>query len=166
MHPLRPILVCLLLLIGGCGRSTANYKQAVANAVKSEPNVAAFERLFPGSEHFISYYTGAYGTPKWNSKALIHGRYILTMQFDVAIDSGGTKVTAATSPQFYLVEVANVAPMPSGQTSITYTGASQRQFGLKEWKAIESSGGDLSKLGLNVVRDQPVPNLAANWRGA
>lgn len=166
MHHMRPILVCLLLLIGGCGRSAANYKRAVAKAVKSEPNVAAFERLFPGSEHFITYYTGEHGTPKWNSKALIHGRYILTMQFDVSIDSGGTKLTATTVPQFYLMEVAGVVQTPGGQTSIMYNGESQRQFGLNEWKAIESSGGDLSTLGLNVVRDQPIPNLSACWRGA
>ena len=166
MPPLRSIIFGILLLVTGCGRSAAAYKHAIANAVKSEPNVVAFEKLYPGSEHFISYYTGENSTPRWNSRALIHGRYILTMQFDVSLDSLGTSATATTTPQFYLVEVANVTTAPSGQTSITYNGESQRQFGPKEWKALEASGGDLSTLGLNVIRDQPVPNLAANWRGA
>ena len=134
--------------------------------MKSEPNVVAFEKLFPGSEHFISYYTGQAGTPRWNSKTLIHGRYILSMQFDITVDTAGTKVTAAAAPQFQLREVISAVPSPSGQTSITYNPASHRDFGPEEWKALETSGGDLSTLGIEVIRDQPVPNLAAvDWRG-
>jgi hypothetical protein len=165
MHPWR-LLIIIALLLAGCGRSAATYKQAVANAVKSEPNVMAFEKLYPNSEHFISYFTGTHGTPRWNSKALIHGRYVLTMQFDVAIDSSGTQVTAASPAQFVLVEVSSVTTPPSGQTSVSYDGTSQRQFGVQEWKALEASGGDLSSLGIAVKRDQPVPNLGAHWKGA
>jgi hypothetical protein len=165
MHPWRLLLI-ITVLVAGCGRSGTTYKQAVANAVKSEPNVVAFEKLYPGAEHFISHLNGQAGTPRWNSKTLIHDRYVLTMQFDVSIDSSGTKVTAASQPQFYLVEVSGVTTSPGGQTSITYDGASQRQFGVQEWKALETSGGDLSSLGIEVTRDQPVPNLAAHWKGA
>ena len=165
MHPCRLLLIVPLLL-AGCGRSASTYTQAVANAVKSEPNVVAFEKLYPGSEHFISYFTGRHGTPRWNSKALIHGRYVLTMQFDVSIDSSGTQVTAASAPQFYLVEVSSVTTSPGGQTSVSYNGGSQRQFGVEEWKTLEASGGDLSSLGAEVKRDQPVPNLAAHRKGA
>ena len=154
------------LLVAGCGRSASAYSQAVASAVKSEPNVVAFEKLYPGSEHFISHYAGSHGTPRWNSKALIHGRYVLTMQFDVSIDASGTKVTAASPPRFQLVEVASVTPSPAGQTSISYDGGSQRQFGAAEWKTLEATGGDIASLGIEVKRDQPVPNLPAHWKGA
>lgn len=165
MHPCRLTLI-IPLLVAGCGRSGATYNQAVASAVSSEPYVVAFDKLYPGSEHLISYFAGQHGTPQWNSKALIHGRYVLTMQFDVSIDSSGTQVTAASPPQFHLVEVSGVTTSPGGQTSISYDGAFQRQFGIQEWKTLEASGGDLSSLGIEVKRDQPVPNLAAHWKGA
>jgi hypothetical protein len=159
-------LLVATLLVAKCGRRVTNYAQAVANAVNGEPNVVAFDKLFPGSDHSISYYTGLAGTPRWNSKTLVHGRYVLTMQFDLAIDSSGTQVTAASTPQFHLVEVTSVATSPEGQKSISYDGASQRQFGVQQWKTLEASGGDLSVLGLEVKRDQPVHELPAHWRGA
>jgi hypothetical protein len=163
MHPRRAPLIITILFFAGCGRSSATYQQAVTNTVKSEPHVAAFEKLFPGSRHFITYYTGVSGTPRWNSKALIHGRYVLTMQFDVTIDRSGTQMTAASKPAYYLHEVSNVELLPDGRAFIRYKGESQREFGLKEWSALEAAGGDLSALGLNVKRDQPVPNLAGHW---
>lgn len=97
MHASRLLLI-IAVLVARCGRSGATYKQAVANAVKSEPNVVAFEKLYPGAEHFISYFNGQAGTPRWNSKALTEVRYVLTMQFDGSIDSSGTQVTAASAP--------------------------------------------------------------------
>ncbi len=166
MHCRRAFILTIAFGLVGCGRSRARYEQAIANAVKSEPNAVAFEKVYPGSEHFISYYDDLHGTPRWNSKALIQGRYVLTMQFDISIEASGTVVNAVALPQYYLVEVSDVTTSPSGQTIISYDSKSQREFGLREWKALEANGGDISPLGIHMKRDQPVRGLAARWKGA
>ncbi|CAN0460093.1 unnamed protein product, partial [Ectocarpus fasciculatus] len=129
---------------------------AVANTVKSEPNVTAFERLYPGSEHFISYYTGTYGQPRWNSTTLIHDRYELTMQFDIDIDRAGTNVTAIEPPQFWLNERRHVQRLPDGRLSISYDPDGGAEFGPDDWKKLVASNGDLSVLGIGNVDKTPV----------
>lgn len=138
----------------------------MAGAVKSHANVAAFDRMFPGADHSISYFSGKHGQPKWNSKALLHGRYVLTMQFDVKVDPSGASVTALSAPALHLNEVTTVTTFPSGQVSISYDPASARELGAQEWDALKASGGDLSSVGVKVKRDRPVEGLSVHWRGA
>jgi hypothetical protein len=163
MH-LKHAIIVLVLLLASCGRNSANYQQAVSNGLTSEPDVVAFNNMFSTTDHFISYYTGEYGTPRWNSKALIHGRYVLTMQFDVTIDSSGTHIKSASPLFFNLTEVTSVTPLASGQTEIRY--GDGLQFGPNEWSILQQNGGDLSSLGIQVKKNQPVPNLPAHWEGA
>ena len=136
---------------------------AIANAVKSEPSVVAFERLYPGSEHFISYYTGSYGQPRWNSKTLIYDRYELKMQFDIDIDPAGTTVTAIEPPQFWLNKRRHVQRLPDGRLSISYAPDGGSRFGPDEWKKLVASNGGLSVLEIGNVDRTPVaesPNPA------
>lgn len=150
--------ICVLAaLLTACDmRTSSTAATAVGNTVKSDPNVSAFERLYPGSEHFISYYNGAYGQPRWNSQTIIHGRYELTMQFDIAIDHSGTKVTAIEPPQFWLGQRSHVQRLPDGRLSITYAPSGSAQFGAAEWKKLVASGGDLSVLGIGFVDKTPI----------
>jgi hypothetical protein len=74
-------------------------------------------------------------------------------------------VKAKSEPAYFLREVSAVDVLPDGRASLTYDGDSQRHFGPEQWKALERAGGDLSVLGFTVKREQPVPNLAAHWRG-
>jgi len=155
MYRSPPILFVTMLLSLGCNRQTAaTYNQAVANAKASNPSVIAFQKLFPQANHFISHYTGEAGTPRWNSEALIHGRFTLTMQFDLTIDPSGTRVTAKSPPIYYLQEISSVQKLTNGQSVISYNPQSQREFGPREWKVLESAGGDLSVLGIKVNADQ------------
>ena len=157
------IIVIASLTVSGCGRSKSSYNKAITNTIKFEPNVAAFERLYPGADHKISYYSGELGTPRWHSKAMLHGRYILSMTFQVSITSSGTQVQGITEPKFYLREVSDVTPEPGGGARMTYDGI-YREFGLKEWDALVASDGDLSSIGVDAKPDKPVANLATHWR--
>ena len=144
-----------------CGGTPA---EAVADAVKNQPDAKAFAQLFPASEHFITHYTGTKGPRVWNSHVLLHERYVLTMQFDMSLAADGIKVTATAPPKYYLHEVTSVTIAPSGQVSISY--GESVEFGPAEWKKLEAAKGDLSALGTKPKTDQPVQNLKANWRSA
>jgi len=126
--------------------------------------------LFPDAEHFITHYKGKAGTmgesgPRiWNSHVLLHERYVLTMQFDMALGADGLKVIETGQPTDRLSEITGVKVAPSGQVSIMY--GDSVQFGPNEWKALEASKGDLSAVGIRPKSGQPVPNLKANWREA
>src|SRR5688500_8262012 len=120
MHFRRTI--CLLLgLLGFAGCSGGGTPaEAVADAVKNQPDVKAFAQLFPDAEHFITHYSGTSGPRIWNSHVLLHERYVLHMHVDMALDDSGVKVTAKSPPKYYLREVTNVSVMPPGQISGSY----------------------------------------------
>ena len=122
-------------------------------------------RLFPGSLHFISYYTGTHGNPIWNSKAGLYGHYILTMQMPITLEGWGRdRIGSHDSPTFFLVEVQSILPFPNGQTSIN-CGDTQITFGLSEWEKLVESGGDLSVLGVKVKKDEKIPGFDEHWQG-
>src|SRR5688572_14481614 len=68
------------------------YDLAISNGKKSIPVVVEFHRLFADAVSSISYYTGEYGDPEWNSKAGLYDRYILTVQFKIDLDDTRTKI--------------------------------------------------------------------------
>ena len=103
------------------------YDDAVASGRTSIPQVQEFESLFKDPRHGITHYTGVYGTPTWESKAGVFGRYIVVMQVPVRIGAFGADVTPAGEPEFHMVEVAQISEKQGGQTEITYTG-NQRRF--------------------------------------
>ena len=148
------ILIAFTLMTGCDQRSSRD--AAVANAIKSEPHVAAFDRLFPTAEHSISYYTGQYGQPRWNSTQLLYGRYELAMQFDIDIDRSGTQVTAIEPPHFWLLHRQHVQQLSGGQRIISYQPDGSMEFGLAEWQRLVSAGGDLSVLGIQPITDAPI----------
>jgi hypothetical protein len=155
-------VITLLVSTGmSCG---GTMDQAVTDTVKNQPDVKAFVHLFPDAENFITHYTGTAGPRVWNSRVLLYERYILTMQFDMDLDADGVKVTATAPPKYLLQEVTSVEIAPSGQVSINY--GDTVRFGPKEWKKLEAAKGDLSVLGIKPKKNQPVPNLKANWEGA
>jgi hypothetical protein len=159
-----PTLFVLASAAAGCGTSGRDdYARTVASAIGTEPNVRSFDALFPNGEHFISYFTGLAGQPLWNSKAGLYGRYVLTMQFDVALDRKAGTLTASGQPEFHLVEVESITALPDGRAEIRY-GPTQEQFGPVEWRKLVESGGDLSVLGIDVKKEQPVAGFEAHWR--
>ena len=164
MSDWRRLLLIGALLAVGCARKGSGGGELIPNTVKSEPSVAAFAKVYPDAVHSIDYHRGRPGPPRWNSKVLVHGRYIVSMGFDVSIDASGSTLTATSAPQYGLSEVTDVSPGPAGTTAVSFEPTSQRQFDAALWKALEANGGDLATLGIEVKRDQPVANLPEHFR--
>ncbi len=153
----RVLLLLVAVCITACDtRNPSTYHIAVANAVHSEANASAFNRLYPTSDNFITYYDGRYGQPRWNSKTLLFGRYELTMQFDIDIDRSGTIVTAIESPQFWLSHRRHVQRLPDGRLMMSYQSEGSMEFGPVEWQQLIGAGGDLSALGIKPIENSPI----------
>ncbi len=140
------------------------YNKALESGKKEIPYVPEFIRLFPNSIHFYSYYTGEAGSPTWNSKAGLFGRYVLTMQIPVTFDSTRTTVKSYGAPKFYFVEMTRITPYANGSADIRYRPAAQRNFGEAEWKKFVEANGDWSVLDIKVVKDKPVPHFDEYWK--
>lgn len=156
----------LVLLAAGCAPGSGKADKAVSNAVKNQPDVRAFAAVFPASEHFITHYDGTAGPRVWNSRVLLHERYVLTMQFDMTLDASGVTVTAVAPPTYHLAEITKVTAMPNGRV-MTERGPSGEsvEFGPAEWNKVEAAGGDLSVLGIKPKLAQPVQGLKKHWQG-
>ena len=138
--------------------------RAVASARSTIPVIEQFERLFPGSDHFISYYTGTHGPPTWNSHAGLYGRYVLTMQMPIRFNLfWRDRIIWHGDSTFYLREIKSISPQANGTSVILY-GPTHLTFGLPEWKRVVDAGGDLSVLGVKMTKDAKVLNFDEHWR--
>ena len=140
-----------------------SYSRAVDSGKSAIPYARQFDRAFPGSSHSIGYFTGTHGNPTWRSSALVHGRYEIRMQVPVRLNTLRNGVSSYGEPRFWLWEVAELSSTPGGRDVTTY-GPTQIQFGLPEWQRLVESGGDLSRLGIQIDTDRPVRGLAEQWR--
>jgi hypothetical protein len=140
-----------------------SYSLAVKSGRSTVPYVRQFEQTFPGSSHSISYFTGTHGPTHWNSNALVHGRYTLTMQMSLRLSLLRNRIVSAEEPRFWLVEIESLS-VEAGRVTAIQSGGAQVTFGPAEWQRVVDSGGDLSQLGIQVHRDRPVPGLVEDWR--
>ncbi len=120
---------------------------------------AEMESHFADCRHFITYGPG--GVPVFNSVAYFGGRYELTMQVQVAIDSP-TAGRIAGTPRFYLNEVSEVTVSPTGQVGAGYS--ENHKFGMAEWSQVFNANGDFSVIGIT-IDPTPVKGFA-NYAGA
>ncbi|HUS10586.1 MAG TPA: hypothetical protein VMZ30_08985 [Pyrinomonadaceae bacterium] len=135
------------------------YDLSIAYGKQSIPIVMEFHRLFGDAVSSISYYTGEYGDPEWNSKVGLYGRYILTMQFKIELDDTRTKIIRFAEPRFHLVEVESISPQANGTHAITY-GRQQVRFGIAEWQKLLEGNGDFSVIGVTLEKDKPVDEFS------
>ena len=136
------------------------HPEFAAKAPEHVAPAAEMDRLFPRCKHFLSY--GAGDVPLVNSVAYFGGRYQLTMQVPVSIESA-TKGAATAPPRFLLYEVKSFTFHPTGEVSgIRYS--DQRGFGRAEWDRFVASGGDLTVLGLD-PKAPPLPDFDRLGRG-
>ncbi|MGB0766238.1 MAG: hypothetical protein ACPGYV_00855 [Phycisphaeraceae bacterium] len=115
---------------------------AIADTIQSEPYVAEFDRFYPNAQHFISYYTGDYGEPTWNSEVTIDQTFILTMQYQLSVDSSGRKTKRASDPHFYINIIDSTQQLPDGRTRTSFSGGTD--FGPEGWKQVVAAQGDLT----------------------
>ncbi len=106
----RLIILTLLSMIAvGCQkRDYTSMIRLTESAPKDVALVREFAEMFPDSIHSVSYYTGQYGDPTWNSVAPLDKRYTLTMQMKITISRDGTRVLDHEEPHFYLVEIRDI----------------------------------------------------------
>ncbi len=162
---LGPIIFSASCSQGWVSPVNRGYNQAVQSGRETVPYARDFNQFFPNSDNFISYYTGQVGPPIWNSKAGLYGRYVLSLQFKIKFDETRTKITAYDDPEFYLREIREISKAENGNTYIQY-GLTHKRFGKEEWKKIIESKGDLSPLGVPIIKDSPIPGFDKHWTSA
>lgn len=150
------ILSLIPFLFSGCQQR--NLAEAVSNGVVEIDVARNFETLFPDAEHFISHYTETKGDPTWNSKVGLHGRYVLTVKFQIGFDESRTHPVRNGDPIFYLLELANVRENGYECTD------RQIEFGLQEWNRLLESSGDFNVIGYPMLKDKPLVGFDEAWR--
>jgi hypothetical protein len=137
----------------------SGYESAIRNGPSEIAPVSEFVQLFPDASHLITHYTGDMGAPQWTSKIGLHGRYVLSVQLDIKFDWSRRHVCSYGPPEYHLREVESVEPQIDGTTHVRYVTSGQRDFGSDEWQLLYRAGGDLSSLGLEVIKDKPVSHF-------
>lgn len=110
--------------------------------------VRQFDELFPDADHFVSYYTGIYGTPIWNATVLVGGRFEVTMQAKMELNSSRSRAVSFAEPAFYVVEIVSRNLSPSGRTEVS--GRSITSFGPAEWEQLVRAHGDWRAIGIDL----------------
>lgn len=137
-------------------------ERVIARAKVAFPEVTEFDHLYPGSEHFITYFTGTYGRPVWNSHIGLDGRYTLTMQAPIKLNRIRTRIVEFGTPTYYVVEATRIDPLPGGQTDIS-VGTTQFSFGPLGWRTLVNARGDLASLNKEIKHDEPVQGFDRHW---
>ena len=164
-------LVCILVPLAwavfyfGIYLGYGNYKvkghqDFAANSVALITPAHEMDQLYADCRHFITY-TQA-DSPVFNSVAYFGGRYELTMQVPVDIQSA-TSGSMIGSPIFYLHEISSVTVLPGGQVNTSYSRG--LEFGPREWATVYSTNGNYSTIGFNVITT-PVANYAQHVTAA
>lgn len=172
MRQWRPLiflsLVWVVLVIGlvlaVVRFSRMNEETAIQDGRAHVLEVRQFDQLFGNRYHFITYYGIWGGSPSWNSKAAIHDRYVLTLQFPIKISVTGAAITQTGPPTFYLYEITQVTRLGDGRVESQSTGIAG-QFGAKEWDKVVAAGGDFGVIGFKLDKDRPVDGFKENWEG-
>lgn len=170
-------LLCLLILLLGCGENVSNreseerlrdkaeqevriYEDALESGRKTVPVVREFNQAFSSANNFISYHVGG-GKPVWNAKAPLYDRYVVTLKVPVTLSEDRRSVIDYGAPEFRIVEVTEI----TNRGSIRYS-EHQMSFGPKEWKVLSEAQFDFSSIGYVMSKDNPVSGFAHVWTEA
>ena len=152
---------CLLVgMLLGCHRQV-NYNSVLTSGSQKITEAVAFRTLFSNTHEFLTYFDGYYGEPQWNSKALLHGRYVLTLQCKIGVDYAKSAVTNYQTPRIFLTEIVSLERLASGQTSATH--GTNLTFNIDQWKQLMESHGAFESLGVNLSTNSPIDGLEACW---
>ena len=153
------LVLCFLSSCDG-KHDRQGHDETVNWAFENVELVRQFKAVVPanGQHHWISYFDGYGGTATWNSFGKLYGRYKLTMQFHVVLDSSANQFKISGSPKFYLREVTLIEVNPRGG----YRSEFGREFvlGAEEWRALVNASGDFSKLGIELEKNNPTKGFA------
>jgi hypothetical protein len=113
-----------------------------------------FEELFP--DHALK---GAFG--RVEARTILHLRYDLKMTIHVKVNEDDFTVSDPGTPSFELYEVTRASGVAGAWGLVSQP---RLEFGRAEWRKVVAARGDFSVLGVQLVKDQPVPNLDAYWK--
>ena len=124
--------------------SVREHQEFAANGVSQIKPAKEMDQLYDDCRHYVTY---ANRVPLFNSVAYFGGRYQLTMQVTVDIQSESSG-TMTGKPQFYLNEIGKVTVSPCGQVGASFS--RNLEFGNAKWQAVYEAGGDFSTIGFKV----------------
>ena len=153
---MRFFLLLAILCIASCRFSEDDYEQAVKSGFAVIPQSLEIERFFGEADHFISYFGFKTVANTWNTEVYFAGHYRLTLQVDVKI-SDGTVVETISPAVFYLDEFERFELQANGQVMARIK--KNWTFNQADWKKVVSADGDLSVVGVDVVRDKPLEHF-------
>ena len=129
------------------------HQEFAANGVSQIEPAMEMDRLYADCRHYITY--GREDVPFFNSVAYFGGRYQLTMQVPVDIDSE-TSGKMSGEPQIYLNEIAKITVSPTGQIGASFS--RNLDFRSAEWKQVLNADGDFGAIGFD-IKTTPVGNF-------
>lgn len=158
--PLVAVLVSGLVWIAfyfavylGLGNLTVRGDQEfAAKSVSQIKPASEMMQLYPDCRHFVTY--GPSDTPLFNSVAYFGGRYVLTMQVPISIQSS-TSGSMSGTPLFVLNEVS-VVSVPPEQVGARFSRSFT--FDAEQWQKVYAAHGDFRSVGFD-VDTTAVPNF-------
>jgi hypothetical protein len=164
LHSLAPLCAIPSLVLVACDIPNPKAQAAaVANGISEIPEVKQFTSLFPDADHFITHYSGTKGPSSWNSKAGLHGRYLVSLTFPIEFDATRTHPKRTGPAEFHLREVSEVRTRADGSLDGYSCTTNQIPFGIEEWDRVIKSDGNWSVLGIDVIKDKPVEHFDKAW---
>jgi hypothetical protein len=151
-----------VIYLGFGNYQTRGHQEFARNGVSQIEPARQMEELFENCRHFITY-TGPEGISTWDAEAYFGGRYHLSLQVPVEIESA-TRGRVIGEPRFYLWEVESVSISPSGQVHTSFVGSGQLEFGRAEWLRIVAADGVFGAIGYHIKTGPPIPNFEAYAR--
>jgi len=125
------VKLCFIVLafaLAGCGGSlmneTASQKKAVELTEITLPEAEKFVTAFPEAKRSISHFKSSGSIPCWTAQAILHNRFLVTIQIPVKIDKNtdGTAKSISIDGEVTRVvnEVVSVGKLGGGRLSIAY----------------------------------------------
>lgn len=135
-----------------------DYRATVLSGIGILPWPKQMETLFGEGDHFITHYGFDTQPKQWNTEVYFGGRYVLTLQVDVAINHKDKSVVTNTTPAtFYLTDMGIIHKMPDG--SMTTRPANGWILDEEQWSRLVAAQGDWSAVGISLRSNDPVPDF-------
>lgn len=139
-----------------------NYEKAIQSGVQGPSYPEQFNKLYPGTQNIISYYTGKAGPPSWTSSIGLYGRYVLKVHLSIQLDKERTNILSYGVPTFYLYELPKITLRTNASPYIQLNQITT--FSTETWSRLLEAKGDLQISGFNLETNKPVQGFDANWR--
>ncbi len=138
------------------------------------PEIREYEKLFPNYLCEFKSIKGffASGDADWEFTAGIYDRYVMVMNIEIEFGKRNPETGeiedpgSHQQPEFSLWEVTRVKS-PENASEYWYPKVTKRKIQsipTNTWKRLVETNGDLSVLGIELVRDDPVPNFSLAFR--